>query len=236
MSKKGGYVIVDLKGQSITAGTPFTLDGVTTRLDRAKNKACLLSGFAIGNDEKRDVFVDMQKTEDGYIALFGQYTITIEDDEVTITNGGVLLDNIVDSQGHKRFIEGNGTPGTLAGYTSTYHKWSLSGTHLMFVVAGKFANETVVASNTRLCVFNLPTWIMNKIIPVWSNYIEYKTYSTLAEDWSRQNGNCVLVKTGATEMVIATSGSFTLTLDRSFRIQFDLLIDTAEQEEMNNGN
>lgn len=85
MSKKGGYVIVDLKGQSITAGTPFTLDGVTARLDRAKNKACLLSGFAIGDEEKRDLFVDLQPTADGYAGIVGEYQITIEDDEIIVT-------------------------------------------------------------------------------------------------------------------------------------------------------
>lgn len=85
MSKKGGYVIVDLKGQSITAGTPFTLDGVTARLNRAKNKACLLSGFAIGNEEKRDVFADLQPTADGYAGTIDGYQITIEDDEITFS-------------------------------------------------------------------------------------------------------------------------------------------------------
>lgn len=85
MALKGGYVIVDLKGQSITAGTPFTLDGVTARLDRAKTKACLLSGFVIGDEEKRDVFIDLQPTANGYAGGSAEYQVTIEDDEVTIT-------------------------------------------------------------------------------------------------------------------------------------------------------
>lgn len=92
MSKKGGYVIVDLKGQNITLGTPFTLDGVTARLNRAKNKVCLLSDFAIEDDEKRDVFVDLQTTEDGYVAEFEDFRILIEEDEITVTekSGGIF--------------------------------------------------------------------------------------------------------------------------------------------------
>lgn len=121
MSKKGGYVIVDLKGQSITAGTPFTLDGVTARLNRAKNKACLLSGFAIGNDEKRDVFVDLQPTADGYAGTIDGYQITIEDDEVTFTAQNSVRELHVVKKA------GNLPSGTTidSGYTTKYFSFSL---------------------------------------------------------------------------------------------------------------
>lgn len=229
MSKKGGYVIVDLKGQSITAGTPFTLDGVTARLDRAKNKACLLSGFAIGNEEKRDVFVDLQKTEDGYIALFGQYTITIEDDKVTITDGGVLLDNIVDSQGHKRFIGGNANLPEVTGVTFTYNKWSLSGSHLMLVVCFDVANGTELANNTTMALFEVPKWILDKIDPLYaSNFIGAKSVTLYGDNWSVQQSNFTLSKV-ETGLRVITQGNVTLTADRHVRVQFDLLIDTATE-------
>lgn len=236
MSKKGGYVIVDLKGQSITAGTPFTLDGVTARLNRAKNKACLLSGFAIGGGEKRDVFVDLQKTEDGYVALFGQYTMTIEDDEVTITNGGVLLDDIVDSQGHKRFQEGRAELPTIEGVTYTYDKWSLSGTHLMMVLAGSIADEKVISNGTNLGNFRLPTWILNKVVIVFaSTVLEIKTLDLRANDYSVQNLPVSIGKTN-NGVYVTSAGNLTLNADRNFRLVIDLLIDTDEQEVNYNGN
>lgn len=229
MSKKGGYVIVDLKGKTITAGTPFTLDGVTARLDRAKNKACLLSGFAIGNDEKRDVFVDLQKTEDGYIALFGQYTITIEDDEVTITDGGILMDSIVDSQGHKRFIEGNGVPTTIEGFTFSYCKWSLSGTHLMIVLAGSVANETAFTYKELAIFNNIPRWVIDKIIVVFSNKIIRLSVGMYASSGTQQTLGLFLAKPDGNRLSIETTGdSVILNADRSFRAEFDLLIDSAE--------
>lgn len=227
MSKKGGYVIVDLKGKNITTGSPFTLDGVTARLDRAKNKACLLSGFAIGNDEKRDVFVDLQKTEDGYVALFGQYTITIEDDEITITDGGVLMNNIVDSKGTKRFIEGDGNKETVTGFTFNYCKWSLSGTHLMVVLSGSVTNGTTITNGVTLATINLPDYVTDKIIPVWFDNIEAKSVKFMATDWSQQSSDILLRKSTTGLMIVKTS-ELTLTADRNFRVQFDLLIDSVE--------
>lgn len=229
MSKKGGYVIVDLKGQSITAGTPFTLDGVTARLDRAKNKACLLSGFAIGNNEKRDVFVDLQPTTDGYAGTVGGYQITIEDDEVTITDGGILMDSIVDSQGHKRFIEGNGVPNTIEGFTFSYCKWSLSGTHLMIVLAGSVANETAFTYKELARFNNIPRWVLDKIVAVFSNKIIRLSIGMYASSGVQQNLGLFLAKPDGNNLIIETSGdSVTLNADRNFRAEFDLLIDTAE--------
>ena len=230
MSKKGGYVIVDLKGQSITAGTPFTLDGVTARLDRAKNKACLLSGFAIGNDEKRDVFVDLQKTEDGYVALFGQYTITIEDDEVTITNGGVLLDDIVDSQGIKRFIEGNLVTQTVEGVTFTYGKWSLSGTHLMIVLAGDVAANTTLANGIVYAAASLPKWLLDKIIPLYANVgVSAEVVDFYTDNWQIQTSKFSLTKTSNIDLRILKLGGDTIEAASHFRIQFDLLIDSSAE-------
>ena len=226
MSKKGGYVIVDLKGQSITAGTPFTLDGVTARLDRAKNKACLLSGFAIGGGEKRDVFVDLQKTDDGYIALFGQYTLTINDDEVTITDGGILLDNIVDSQGHKRFIEGDGTVNTKI--TDSYCKWSLSGTHLLIGLGGSIADGETFGNGETLSSYVIPEWIYNKIVPLFLTSVERKSVNLWETDYSATGVLMWLQKAGSNTIKITTGASYTIEDDKTFRIEFDLLIDTAE--------
>lgn len=234
MSKKGGYVIVDLKGQSITAGTPFTLDGVTARLNRAKTKACLLSGFAIGDEEKRDVFVDLQKTDDGYVALFGQYTMTINDDEVTITDGGVLLDNIVDSQGHKRFIEGEGTVNTKI--TDSYCKWSLSGSHLLVVLGGSVADGTAFTSGENLATFNIPIWVAQKIVPLFSNSVERKSVNLWSDDYQAFAVIMWLQKVSGV-LRITSGAQYTISGDKTFRVEFDLLIDSESEQEVNyNGN
>lgn len=60
---------------------------------------------------------------------------------------GVAFEDIVDKNGNPRFIEGTITPETISGITFTYCKWSLSGTHLMIVLAGTCKNVTL-ANNT----------------------------------------------------------------------------------------
>ena len=46
------------------------------------------------------------------------------------------MEDIVDADGHKRFIEGNVTPANIIGENDIqYAKWSLSGSHLMIVLA-----------------------------------------------------------------------------------------------------
>ena len=62
-------------------------------------------------------------------------------------NGLKAFENIVDKDGHKRFIEGTPTNPTIEGVEITYAKWSLSGTHLMLVMAGNVASTTVLDYN-----------------------------------------------------------------------------------------
>lgn len=131
---------------------------------------------------------------------------------------------LVDSKGNPRFIEGEGTPATIAGFTSTYYKWSLSGTHLMIVLAGTYANGAVIPSITLLCTFDLPDFIMDKINPLATQLIEYKTLVAYAANASSQTQNCYLRK--STNLGIVTNAALTLTAERNFRIQFDLLIDS----------
>ena len=136
---------------------------------------------------------------------------------------------LVDSKGNPRFIEGEGTPATIEGFTSTYCKWSLSGTHLMFVCAGTFANATEIDNNVNIATYILPKWIGDKIFAVWdSRNIETKTLTCIDNVWTTQTMQATLVKNDSTTIQIRKSGggTFTLTATRSFRIQFDLLIDS----------
>ena len=136
-----------------------------------------------------------------------------------------LIQNIVDSNGNKRFIEGAGTLNPIEGITYTYNKWSLSGTHLMLVVAGTIADETVISGYPKLVDFDLPQYILDKIIPVVGIRISNQQNNLFAADNSSQLWHSLLAKVDNLHIRLTVS-PLTLTADRSFRIQYDLLIDT----------
>ena len=141
--------------------------------------------------------------------------------------GGATLEDIVDSAGNKRFIEGNGTLGEIEGLTFTYNKWSLSGTHLMIVLAGTVTATTII-NNTTFCVYeNIPDYIMNKLVASWfsGTVVDIKTavFRNLND-----NGTSTLnlhLKKEDNKLYIKSYGSLTNS-SSAFRIQFDLLIDT----------
>ena len=139
------------------------------------------------------------------------------------------LQKIIDANGnHVRFGEGNGAPATISGMTASYYKWSLSGTHLMLVLAGTLDDATTIGNNTDLCVFELPEWIMAKIYPVFGNAIEVKSIVLRASDWSAEDNpmNIALLKS-TYALSFRNLGSLTTTASRGFRIEFDLVIDLS---------
>ncbi len=137
-----------------------------------------------------------------------------------------IFENIVDSEGHKRFIEGDITFDEITGLTQKYGKWSLSGTHLLIVVAGSIANAT--ALNGKIATVELPEWIIDKLQVVYGNAVLRQTDNVWASDGStNQSAISVL---GKSSNVISINEYITANADREFRIQFDLLIDTESQE------
>ena len=145
--------------------------------------------------------------------------------------GGATLDDIVDSQNHKRFIEGDGTPTPVSGITSTYCRWSLSGSHLMLVYAGNVLANTALEANLTLVSFELPEFIKNKIFPTFgTNTIDIKKFifyksNGLAQEVSLsvlKSNNGIEIKNQATQQSITNTGGF--------RLQFDLLIDADYSE------
>ena len=64
----------------------------------------------------------------------------------------------------------------------------------------------------------------SKIVPVWGNYVETKDVKLMANDWSSQDIKFGYSYSGG-YIFIYNLTSVTLTADRKFRIQFDLLID-----------
>lgn len=135
------------------------------------------------------------------------------------------ITTLTDSKGNPRFIEGDGTPRTQTGLTSDYCKWSLSGTHLMVVFAANVANATSLTGGS-VVTFTLPDFIKNKIVGLVDTAIEVKKIVMYAYDLgNQQTFDCILRKTndGLSVNIIST---VTLTADRAFRLQFDLLIDS----------
>jgi hypothetical protein len=159
------------------------------------------------------------------------YSTTQGGGTITITNSTlndkVTLNNVVDSNGNHRFIEGNGTPATIEGFTATYCKWSLSGTHLMIVFAGILATGFVLEWNTNLRAdfYDIPSFILNKTALLYQNYVDKKDVVIFGESGTGATTRWVLSKEANKFVVRATSGG-TLTEPKNFRVQFDLLIDS----------
>ena len=187
-----------------------------------------------------DNFIEMEQAGDDRIGITGNVdfkgAVEVEGavelgSTLEVAGNAKLFEKIVDSQGNKRFIEGDLTIANITGLTDTYAKWSLSGTHLMIVLAGDVANETAFTSNQTIATLeNLPTWIKNKIIPVWdNNYVVPTSIVFRGDDWSTQNLTTALVKI-SNNIEIRSAGSVILNANRHFRIQYDLLIDNEQSE------
>lgn len=163
-----------------------------------------------------------EKTDDDGNKYFDIKTAKYLYTESAIIYEGITkLENIEDKDGHKRYIEGALSVGTQEGLTITYGKWALSGTHLLFVVAGNFVDEATLS--IYAVAENMPQWIKDKIYPVANENIEIKTISAYGSDLTHQEMSAYLQKDGTTVDVYVPS--FTATGNRSFRIAFDLLID-----------
>ena len=141
-------------------------------------------------------------------------------------NGLKAFENIVDKDGHKRFVDFDGTLNDNAPITGVYAKASLSGSHLLVVLAFSIADTETLTNGLRLVDFTLPEWVYNKIVPVWGgsniSRIDEKLY---ADNWTSQTMSAGLSKESSNRIRINNLGDTTLTADRKVRIAFDLLID-----------
>jgi len=144
--------------------------------------------------------------------------------------GGVAFEDIKDKNGNLRFVEGDGTQTSQSGVNISYCKWSLSGTHLMVVVAGTITSGTTIESGKFFGIFTMPSYILNKINTVWGSNIERKEFSYI-------NSNNGIAETTDTVIFYKTDNELrirkplnadnvTLSNNSAFRIQFDLLIDS----------
>lgn len=214
----GGYAILDLTSVTIYADC----------LALANVDKPIVIYAETGKPVFADTFV-IDSDNDQVIITIGGKTITIANDN-TITSVGTienaLMENIKDSQGNLRFIEGEGTPIELSGLTITYNKWSLSGSHLMFVLSGNIEQGVEIGSLTTLVEYDIPKWIYDKIGVIWStNGVDFKSMNLISTSTDITNNNVLLVKDNNVIMIKNKGSSYTADKDRSFRVQFDLLID-----------
>ena len=137
------------------------------------------------------------------------------------------LEGILDKDGHARFIEGEITTPTITGVEFTYKKWSLSGTHLMLVLAGNLTAANI-SQGTKIGEVTLPTWINNKIYTL----ISASQIVTINKMTARLTGGTPIVEYACelgkndTNIEIYNSVEINPSLyNGGFRLQFDLLID-----------
>ena len=139
-----------------------------------------------------------------------------------------IFENIVDKDGHKRFVEGSVNFPTAEGLTKTYGKWSLSGSHLMIVLGFSAENTTQILNAQQLGSLQLPEWIHNKLSPLFSTYVDIKSFYMRASNWTTQSINVSLGKGSNNYLFIYSLSTLTMDADRNVRIQFDFLIDNEE--------
>lgn len=135
------------------------------------------------------------------------------------------IENIIDNNLHKRFIEDDIEIETITGVTKTYGKWSLSGSHLLIVLALSLDDTTEIANGTLLTNLNIPQWVLDKIVPIWSTAVIKSDFNAMTDAWTTQTFTVYLAKESSDSLRIRKSGAITLNADRKVRIAFDLLID-----------
>lgn len=201
----GGYIMVDLSSPN-----------KVKQLEKAAalNKP-LLVYYQDGTTEWGKVTVTYETVDDVEVPTY----------HITTANGFVTVEADGDVFARPLILEGDGVPLEQEGVTISYCKWSLTGTHLMLVVAGIVDSGTSIPSNAKLGTFNVPDYILNKVYVVFNNRIERKGIVFSSSDWSSQTLTIALMKENNLNIATDTGSATTITAIRNFRIQFDLLID-----------
>ena len=97
----------------------------------------------------------------------------IEVKSIEATDAIKYLGKIIDTAGNLRFNEGNLTviDPLPTGVSISYAKWSLSGTHLMIVLAGSVSANESVSPTPGIAVAELPQYIKDKIYPMFGTFL-----------------------------------------------------------------
>lgn len=153
---------------------------------------------------------------------------TIKTAKLKATQNQPIFESIVDKNGNNRFIEGDLDVETITGVSFTYAKWSLSGTHLMIVIAGDVASGTTL-SQQDLCTIDLPDFIKDKIVVLFSSVVALNETKAYDGSWNAQDIYSYLYKS-SDNIGINVYSTTEFATNKSFRIQFDLLIDNEDEE------
>ena len=214
----GGYVMIDLND---------------TNNIYARAKAAIGCGKPIMIfDDPECYYADSIALDgdDNVIIVKGGKTITINDANAVISEGSAsapTMENIVDLDGNKRFIDGDiNLYGTHTGVTRLYGKWSLSGTHLMVVLALDIASGSTLTANEDFARITLPKYIYEKITHLYANdFADIKEINCI-DNVSIDTQLTFATRVTTNYLYIRYLGTTTTTTKAyKTRIQFDLLID-----------
>lgn len=151
--------------------------------------------------------------------------LTNNGQNVTVT-AKRLLNEIVDSQGRQRFIEGNLNPVELEGETVKYAKWSLSGTHLMVVFAFTMSANAEIQEQQTIFSAIFPAWVASKIRTIKDTYVDFVAITAFnTNTLGEVNLRFRVVKSG-NSIIVNKRGATTFADDTYVRIELDFLIDT----------
>ena len=146
--------------------------------------------------------------------------------EEEINKAPKVLESLVDSKGNPRFIEGEGALTEITGITYVQNKWSLSGSHLMIVLGMTIANNVEIANNTKFAEYKLPNCILDKVSTFYGTRVSRIDFSGWSSAGQSQSLNLGLVKNSdSLSIEYIQSAPTTMSSERTYRIQFDLLID-----------
>ena len=210
---------VSITDAAIVAGKLILTLSNGTVIDAGNTGAVL--GFEIDSNQHLIVKYQNGTSEDLGAIFTGNVSIT-----GNLSVGGNLspLENICDSQGRKRFLEGTLSQPEISGLTRTYNRWSLSGTHLMIVLAGTLAANTSLSFGTSLGAAVVPQWLADKVVPLISNKALVVQQTFIRPNGGVERANVAIAKY-LNSLIVETYGNITFNDDMTFRIQFDLLID-----------
>ena len=134
------------------------------------------------------------------------------------------IENLVDPKGRNRFIVGNGNPANVSGMSIISSKWTLNGNILIFEIIGSISQN--IPQMTKICSFNLPVWVANKIIEVSSNIIDIKKYDVVSSDGGLSTTNMLINKNSNAIDFTTANGITTLPGEQVlFRFTFNEIID-----------
>lgn len=218
---------IDLSGVSFPTSDASTCALIYTAVKNTYGFPLYLTNFKI-NDEKRDaILVNPVILDNQTIINLNDCHLIVAPAEISVGKGvyGASLESIVDSNGNKRFVEWILNTNPSSGITFSYAKASLSGTHLMIVIAGTMATGDYAIGGLANIV--LPLYIGQKIRPVSGNIVEYKNVYAIASNYQTQTIQTGLfINQANNTLTVNLVSPIAITTDRNFRIQYDLLIDS----------